>query len=55
MRQPTEASGLQVEGCILSQTHFLSNLATQARPPSLLHSCIDAVTGSSIYLSETSC
>ena len=27
LRQPSEASGPYVEGCILSQTHFLWNLA----------------------------
>src|SRR5271169_4754310 len=32
-RQPGEASGPYVEGCIDSQTHRLSNLAQSARPP----------------------
>jgi hypothetical protein len=27
LRQPSEADGPSVEGCILSQTHFFSNLA----------------------------
>jgi hypothetical protein len=30
LRQPSEASGPYVDGCILSQTHFLSNLAQHA-------------------------